>query len=350
MRKTLQIRDRTIGDGKPTFVIAEIGVNHDGSVNRALELVEIAGRCGADGVKLQVFKASQLMHRSSEFATYQKAQCDQADPQEMLRKYELDEEQVRQVVDAIVKQGMVALATPFSIEDVGMIEAIDLAAVKIASPDLVNLPLLRRCAALGRPMLISTGAATMDEVARCAGWLREMGTGFAFLHCISSYPVAAETANLGWISELREAFDVPVGYSDHSTETIAGALAVSGGACIVEKHLTYDRTATGPDHAASADPRQFAAYVEAIHLADRMCGEPGKKVLAAEEDVRRVSRQSLVTCRELSEGQIIAPSDLIVQRPGTGISAARFDSVVGRRAGRSIAAGTLLQEGMLRNA
>jgi N,N'-diacetyllegionaminate synthase len=349
-RSVMKIRDRVIGDGEPTFVIAEIGVNHDGSLDRGMELVKIARECGADAVKLQIFKAAQLMHRSSAFAEYQKSRCEQADPLEMLRKYELSKDEVRALVQAIDQHGMVPLATPFSLEDVGTIEAMELPALKIASPDIVNLPLLRRAVALEKPMLVSTGAATMQEVARAAGWLNEARASYGFLHCVSSYPVSVEFAHLGWIGELRERFGIPIGYSDHTTETIAGALAVASGACVVEKHLTCDRMAKGPDHFASADGDQFAKYVQAIRLAERLRGSAAKHVLPAEEDVRNVSRQSLVASQDVAAGEILRASHLIVQRPGTGISAADFDRIVGQRAIRHITAGTLLQREMLSDA
>jgi N,N'-diacetyllegionaminate synthase len=245
---------------------------------------------------------------------------------------------------------MVPLATPFSVSDVPTLAALDLPAIKIASPDLVNRPLLHRAAQLRKPMLLSTGAATMDEVAQAVDWLREWRAAFALLHCVSSYPTSSDDANLCWIAELATRFDVPIGYSDHTTDMTAGAFAVAAGARIVEKHLTYDCSAPGPDHAASADPRQFEQYVRLIRAADTMRGRPGKRVLPAERDVRRVSRQSLVAARPFKAGDTLTTGDLIVQRPGTGIPAAEIDRVSGRRVTCRIEAGTLLQWDMLSDA
>ena len=348
--KPLGIFGRLVGPGEPTLVIAEIGVNHDGSVARALELVEVAARCRADAVKLQIFRADSLMSGSSSFAAYQIKQCEDADPAAMLRKYELTAEELEQVVEAIRDRGMLPLATPFSISDVAILAEMNLPAVKIASPDLVNRPLLLHAAQLQKPLLISTGAATMDEVEQAVGWLRYWGAPFALLHCISSYPTPNHEANLCWIGELAARFDVPIGYSDHTTEILSGALAAAAGACIVEKHLTYDRDAQGPDHAASADPRQFAEYVRLIRMADKLRGRSGKCVLAGEEDVRRVSRQSLVLCRGLRPGDVLRGEDLIIQRPGTGIPAAMSERVVGRKVLRLLEAGTMLQWDMLSDA
>ena len=347
MTKSIHINRRKVGPGRPTFVIAEIGVNHDGSLVRALELVRIAKECGADAVKLQIFSARSLMHASSSFASYQKDRCADADASAMLRKYELREEALREVVGAIRNLGMVPLATPFSPADVETVMSLDLPAIKIASPDLVNRVLLQQAAETPRPMLVSCGAATMDEVSEAVGWLRGWNASFALLHCVSSYPTPTDQANLCWIGEMASWFDVPVGYSDHTTEIHSGAIAAAFGACIIEKHLTYDRTAPGPDHAASADPAQFAQYVAMIRGAGALSGTSGKRVLDIERDVRKVSRQSLVLARPLNVGEVVSESDVTVQRPGTGIPAAKITMAIGKRAARPLPAGTLLTWDML---
>ena len=346
----MRIADRTIGIGYPTLVIAEIGVNHDGSARRAIELVELAAACGANAVKLQIFSADNLMHASSQFAGYQQQRVDDADPAAMLRRFELSPTDVRDVVTAIRKRGLLPIATPFSPADVEVIAQLDLPAVKIASPDLVNYPLLERALELKLPLILSTGAATATEVGQTCEWLQDREAWFALLHCVSSYPTPTEQANLCWIGEMAARFDVPVGFSDHTTEAMAGALAVSAGAVIIEKHLTYDRRAKGPDHAASADPEQLAAYIGMVRRAEMMRGLPGKRVLEIEQDVRRVSRQSLVALRDLRAGEALAPTDVTVQRPGTGISAADIERAVGRRVAQAVPRGTLLQWEMLSDA
>lgn len=348
--RPLQIGGRPIGGpGNPAFVVAEIGVNHDGSLAQALQLVREARRAGADAVKFQLFSADALMHgEESRFAQYQSERAGPAEsPRHMLRRYELRPLEVAALVESIRAAGMVPLATPFSLPDVATLGSLDLPAIKIASPDLVNRPLLARAAELRVPMLISTGAATMDEVSQCVAWLRELNVDFVLLHCVSAYPVADEHAHLSWIGELAERFAVPVGYSDHTTSLAAGAFAVAAGACVIEKHLTYDRGAAGPDHAASADPQQFAEYVRTIRLSERLAGRRGKRVLPVERDVRTVSRQSLVLCRDLGEGERIGETDVTIQRPGTGIPAAQITVLVGKRVRQPLRAGTLLQWDML---
>jgi len=333
-----------------TLVIAEIGVNHDGSAKIATDLVRAAARCGADAVKLQIFHADRLMNESSQFADYQKRSGIDASPIDMLRRYELNERDLRQIVAEIIKAGMIPLATPFSPEDVQTIESLKLPAIKIASPDVVNWPLLKRAAKTGLLLLISTGAASISEITSSVAWLRGWGATFHLLHCISSYPTPAESVHLGWIAELARRFHVPAGFSDHSTEAMTGALAVAAGAVIVEKHLTYDRNAAGPDHASSFDPDRFAEYVRLIRLAEKMRGNGEKRVLEIERDVRTVSRQSLVATHDLPTGHIIGEGDLRVQRPGTGIPASALPSVIGLRVGQPIKAGQMLSWQLISNA
>ncbi|HEY1629465.1 MAG TPA: N-acetylneuraminate synthase family protein [Tepidisphaeraceae bacterium] len=346
---TLKIDGRFVGDGHRTLVIAEIGVNHDGSVEKAIELVQSAAAAGADAVKLQIFQADSLVHPSSGFAQYQRSRTKDADPSAMLRRYELSPNELRQVVDAICELNLMPLATPFSPGDVAMIEELNLPAIKIASPDLVNHLLLARAAGSGRPMIVSTGAATIEEVGEAVNWLRQWQAQFVLMHCVSSYPTPAYQAHLCWIQELAQ-FGAAVGYSDHTTELLAGAMAVASGACVVEKHLTYDRAAKGPDHAASADPGEFAEYVRLIRSAETLHGEAGKRVLEIERDVRTVSRQSLVLARDVSGGHVIDIADLTVQRPGTGIAPAAVSVAVGKAAKFPLRRGTLLQWDMLSDA
>lgn len=347
---SIKIDSRLVGPGRPSLVIAEIGVNHDGSVQRAIELVKIAEACGADAVKLQIFRAANLMHASSTFATYQRGRTSDAHPIDMLKRYELATGDIRRIVKEIRDRGMLPLATPFSPADLELIDAMRLPAIKIASPDLVNRPLIASAGRLGKPLLLSTGAAEVCEVEVTAGWMREWNAAYALLHCISAYPVPADAANLCWINELTQRFDVPVGYSDHTIDVMSGALAAAAGASIIERHLTYDRAAKGPDHAASSDPAQFSRYVKLVREADTLRGSPGKHVLEIEQDVRKVSRQSLVVRRALQPGDLLREEDLTVQRPGTGLPAAQITRAVGRKIVKAVTAGSLLQWDMLSDA
>ncbi len=330
------------------LVIAEIGVNHDGRLDRALQLVEIAARCGCDAVKLQVFRAAQLMHPSGRLADYQQGRVSETDPVSMLRKYELSEAELAEVVAQIRRLGLEPVATPFSPGDVDTLGRLGVSAVKIASPDVINLPLLRRAALLGKPMLISTGATNLDEIDRAVAWLDGMFADYALLHCVSSYPAPDEQLNLGWITRLAERYgDRPVGYSDHGESELAGACAVSAGALIVERHLTFDRSASGPDHAASSDEAGMARYVQMIRRAQAMTGVGHRRVLPVERDVREVSRQSLVWTRNLPAGHCITPADMTTMRPGVGVSAALHDTLIDQMLLRPVRAGDLVDPALI---
>ena len=343
---SFDIAGRPVARDADVFVIAEIGVNHDGSVDRAVELVGSAREAGADAVKLQLFRADRLVHASATAASYQVANCGAVDQASLLSRFELTPGAVAKVVEAIRSAGLVPIATPFSIADVELIESLDLPAIKLASPDLVNLPLLDRAMSTGRPLLLSTGAATLDEIDATVSRLETHP--FALLHCVSAYPTPVDAAHLSWVNKLENRFPaLPIGYSDHTDQPMAGALAVAAGARVIEKHLTWNRDAIGPDHRASFDPSQFADYVQSIRTAQRLLGSGTKRVLPIEDDVRRLSRQSLVLARNVEAGQSLQRDDLEVRRPGTGIPAASFEAIVGRQLRSTHAAGTLLAWDML---
>jgi N-acetylneuraminate synthase/N,N'-diacetyllegionaminate synthase len=346
--RVLEIGGRRVGDGERPFIIAELGVNHDGSVERALAMVDAAAAAGADAIKTQCFRADLLMSGASALAKYQ-ADAGERDPREMLRRLELDDAAMRAVVERARSRGVLAIVTVFSLELVETASAMGWHAYKFASPDITHRPLIERVASLGKPMLLSTGAASLDEAERAFGWVRELGAAerCAFFQCVSSYPARDEDASLGAIGVLRDALPCPVGYSDHTPGVDTGALAVCAGATILEKHLTYDRGAKGPDHAASLDPAQFAEYVRLAHRAGAMLGPRRKRVLESESDVRRVSRQSIVSTRALRAGERVTREMLTVKRPGTGLPPYQLDGVVGRTLARDVGADTPLTDGDL---
>lgn len=345
---SIEIAGRTVGVGHEPYVIAELGVNHDGDPARAVALVEHAARAGADAVKTQCFRADLLMSGASSLASYQ-AQAGERDPREMLRRLELRDDAMRAVVDRARALGVHAIVTVFSLELVAGAGEMGWDAYKLASPDIVNLPLIEGIVALGAPVLLSTGAADMDEVLRAARWTQRLGAGgrSAFFHCVSSYPASDDDAALGGVGALLDRLDSPVGYSDHTASVDTGALAVAAGAALLEKHLTYDRGARGPDHRASLDPEQFAEYVRLARRSHAMLGAREKRVLACEREVRLVSRQSLVAARDLPAGHALTREDLRVKRPGTGLEPWRLGEVLGRRLARGVVADAPLTSGDL---
>jgi sialic acid synthase SpsE len=345
----MQIGTRQIGDGAP-YVIAEIGVNHDGSAERALALVDAAAEAGADAIKLQLFRAELLMSRASRLAAYQ-ASAGERDPVEMLKRLELSIDAMARVAERARRAGLHAIVTPFSVELVESAHRVGFDAFKTASPDVINRPLLDAIARTGKPMIVSTGAATLDEVARAADWLAPYAGRVAWLQCVSSYPTPDEDAAIRAMEALRTVVHGPVGYSDHTTGVDTGAVAAALGAAILEKHFTWSKGAPGPDHAASLEPSEFRAYASMAReegvmrdwMAGRMpvredprWGPPEKRVLECEREVRRLSRQSLVSTRALRAGDVVSAADITIKRPGTGIEPWRFEEVVGRKLARAV--------------
>ncbi|MBX3358490.1 MAG: N-acetylneuraminate synthase family protein [Phycisphaeraceae bacterium] len=365
----MRIGSREIGPEQSPYIIAELGVNHDGSVDRAMELVRAADEAHADAVKLQLFETDRLMSRAARLAVYQ-SRAGESDPFAMLRRLELGIDQMRPVVEHARDLGMQTIVTVFSVELVAVAEGLASAyggfdAYKTASPDITNRPLLEALAATGKPLILSTGAATLDEVSRAIGWLAGARDRLAVLQCVSAYPTPMEHASLGGIAAIRGVFGEPVGYSDHTPSIETGWMAVACGASILEKHFTYSRSAAGPDHAASLEPVEFMEYgakaVErrlsarrggaggegAEHVTCPVSAPPGKPVLAIEEDVRTVSRQSLTTTRALPAGHRLAREDLTIKRPGTGIPPYELDATLGRVLVRGVEADMPLTQGDL---
>ncbi|MBL4591583.1 MAG: N-acetylneuraminate synthase family protein [Phycisphaerales bacterium] len=377
----MRIGDREIGVNHPPYIIAEIGVNHDGEIARALELTDAAADAGADAVKLQFFETDRLMSKAAKLAAYQK-NAGETDPIEMLRRLELTIDEMALVVDRAHERGIHAIVTVFSTELVEVAETLAWDAYKTASPDIVNRPLLEALMATGKPMIVSTGARELDEVLRAIEWLDDARNRLAVLQCVSCYP--APDAALGGIKIIGDATGLPVGYSDHSKDSNMGAMAVAAGAVILEKHFTDSCMRQGPDHAASlhicylewycVESRQAvgarhmyklvedSAYgangsktaVDVGDLPDYLfdqLGENGgtgfyaaidyktvKTILDCERDVRTVSRQSIVSTCSIASGIKITRDMLTIKRPGTGILAYEIDTVVGRKASRTIEA------------
>ncbi|MEL6796323.1 MAG: N-acetylneuraminate synthase family protein [Planctomycetota bacterium] len=342
----MHIGEREIGPRQPPYIIAEIGVNHDGSAERAVELTEAAAKAGADAIKLQLFETDRLMSKASRLAAYQ-IDAGESDPFAMLRRLELSIDGMAHAVRRAHELGVHAIVTVFSVELVAAAQRLPWDAYKSASPDIINRPLLEAMAGTGLPLIVSTGASTLDEVTRAADWLDGSRDRTAMLQCVSSYP--APDAALGGIRTIVEATRLRTGYSDHTASIETGAHAVAAGALLLERHITHDKDAAGPDHAASLGPKEFARYVRLARAASLGASfvEPGKRVLECERDVRSVSRQSLVATRDLPAGCIVQRKDLTIKRPGTGLAPWRLDSVIGRRIALPVDADTPLLESSL---
>lgn len=329
----VRLADVEVGTGEPVLIIAEAGINHDGQVDDALRLIDAAAAAGADAVKFQIFRAAELVSRRASTATYQQ-QGGAGDSQlELLTRLELSDAELTRLAQHCAACKLVLLATPFGEADVDRVCALGAPAIKLASTDIDNVPLLRRVAATQLPLIVSTGAADHVEVARAVDLLTDCGARhrLVLLHCVSSYPTPLDAANLRAIQTLLAAFAVPVGYSDHTTGTQTGALAVAAGACVLEKHLTLDRHRPGPDHAMSLTPAQLREYVVQVRRAEAALGSGMLSVADLEQDVRRVARKSVVAARPIDADTPLDATMLTIKRPGGGIPPAALDQLIGRR-------------------
>ncbi|HEY3245160.1 MAG TPA: N-acetylneuraminate synthase family protein [Phycisphaerae bacterium] len=327
---TVTIGSRPIGEHQRTFVIAEAGVNHNGNLGTAIALTEAAAEAGADAVKFQIFTADELAG-SAPTAAYQRAATGAAGQRDMLRTLELRDEDFRAVAVRARRSGLEFLATPFSIPDLRRLQSSQPAAVKIASTDINNAPLLTAAAQTGLPLIVSTGASLREELDAAVKVLGSAARGrLILLHCVSAYPAPWNLANLRAIRAMQQRYNLPVGFSDHTTSTQIGALAVAAGACVLEKHFTLDRGAPGPDHAMSLDPRQLSEYVAAVRRAEEALGSGALGMSAAELEVRRIARKSVVAARRIDAGEILTPTMLSLKRPEGGIPPNDFARLVGR--------------------
>lgn len=329
----LSIRDRQVGPSLPPFVIAEIGVNHNGSIDEAIRLVDAAASLGVDAIKCQWFDADSLMCESAELADYQRLQGE-TNAREMLRRLQLSPDALGRILDRAHDHGLAGILTIFSHDQIDAVIAQPWDAFKTASPDIIHLPLLEGLSRTGRPLIVSTGAATLEEIRDVACIY-----GDAFLHCVSAYPTPDDCAHLAGIRAMGRIVGAarPVGYSDHTTSIETGGLAVLAGASILEKHFTLDPDATGPDHASSLGPEAMGAYVQFAMRAHTMAGPDGFGDRAIEEGVRQVSRQCVVTRRPMRAGTVLTHDDLTIKRPGIGsFPPAMLTELIGQTLSRDV--------------
>jgi sialic acid synthase SpsE len=332
----MRIGTRQIGRDCPTYVIAEIGVNHDGSLERALELVRACADAGAGAVKFQSFDPTDLVTERAPLADYQRrAGAGVSSQLEMLAPLALTVEQLARLAACCAELGVDFLSSPFDLENGRRLAELGVPAIKVASGELTNLQLLSGLAALGRPLLISTGMGTLEDIARAVEAVGD--TPAALLHCVSSYPTPPEQANLRAIQTLQRLFpERVVGYSDHCLGIEVSLAAVALGASVLERHVTYDRAAAGPDHAISLLPGELAELIRRTRLVESALGSGEKKPQQAELNTMAVARRSLIATRRIQTGEQITAADVAAKRPANGLSPARLSELLGRPATRTI--------------
>ncbi len=330
-----------------TLVIAEAGVNHNGDIELAKKLIAHAAEAGADLVKFQSFHAAKIICMQAPKADYQKGATDPTESQyEMVRKLELSRADHEVLIAECQRLGIGFFSTAFDSESFDMLVDLGLDQVKIPSGEITNLPLLRYMTRLGKPVILSTGMAGLGEIEAALEVIESSGTprqSVTILHCNTEYPTPMEDVNLRAMVNLKAAFGLPVGYSDHTAGIEIAIAAVALGAVVIEKHFTLDRNLPGPDHQASLEPQEFKAMVSAIRNIERAMGDGIKRPSPSERKNKAIARKSLVASCPIAAGERFSEQNLTAKRPGTGISPMRWDEINGTVATRSYVPDELIQ-------
>lgn len=328
-----------------TFIIAEAGVNHNGDIKLAEQLVKEAAKAGADAVKFQTFCTDHLVTKSADKAAYQKVNTAYSESQfEMLKSLELSENDFL-FLNNVCKQNHVEfMSTPFDESSVDILERTGVKRYKISSGDITNKRLLQYVAGTGKPVILSTGMSDLEEIEEAVAWIRETGNNaITLLHCTSSYPARFEDVNMSAIQKMKNYFKIPTGYSDHTEGLEIPVMAVSLGASVIEKHITISKKLPGPDHRASLDIDEFEQMVRCIRNVEKAFGSGIKRPVENESNTRDVARKSIVVTRDLPRGYILQPGDLDIKRPGTGIPPKYLDSLYNKKLLRAVLQDTTLR-------
>jgi len=326
--------DLKIGPGHPVFIIAEAGINHEGDLDVAMELVDAAATTGADAVKFQTFVTELVITRRTPKANYHIETTGDDDVEswfELIKREELPLNDFAKIKARCDEKGILFLSTPYDMPSVDTLKSIGAPAIKIASTDTNNIPLLRYMAKTGLPLLLSTGMTDMTELTQSIAAIRGAGcTDLAVMQCTAEYPAPTDQINLKAMNTIGDTFDVAVGYSDHTEGEAAAIAAVAMGACVYEKHFTLDKTAAGPDHRASMEPDELKALIVKMRQTEQMLGDGDKRIMPCEAKNKPILQKSIVAARALSAGTVLTEDDLLTKRTGgVGIAPTRFDDVVG---------------------
>ena len=318
---------------KHTFIIAEAGVNHNGSLALAKQLIDVASEAGADAVKFQTFKADKLVSKSAKKAQYQQKSTDSNESQyDMIKKLELDIETHKELMAYCKEKNIMFLSTPFDLESIELLNDLGLEIFKIPSGEITNLPYLRHIGKLSKKVILSTGMADIGEIEDALDLLVQAGTkkeNITVLHANTMYPTPMEDVNLRAMQTIGNTFDLDFGYSDHTLGIEVPVGAVAMGATVIEKHFTLDTTMPGPDHKASLEPHELKAMVKAIRNIEKALGSGIKKPTASEKPNMEVARKSIVAAKMIKEGEVLSEENLTVKRPGNGINPMRWDELIG---------------------
>lgn len=322
-----------------TLIIAEAGVNHNGSMNIAKQLIDVAAMAGVDYVKFQTFKAENLVSKTAQKAEYQKKNIGGSDNSQyaMLKSLELSEKQHFELIEYCNSKGVKFFSTAFDLDSIAFLASLDMPLWKVPSGEITNFPYLRAIGKTGKPVILSSGMANIQEIADAINVLVRFGTkreNITLLHCTTEYPAPKNEVNLSAIQTMRECFGLPVGYSDHTKGIEIAVAAVALGACVIEKHFTIDRNMEGPDHAASLEPNELKQMVDYIRNVESSIGNGIKEPALSEVKNISIARKSIVASRDIKAGEQFTDECLTAKRPAGGISPMKWECVVGQTAKR----------------
>lgn len=335
--KEITIGSKKIGDNHPVFIIAEAGSNHNRNLQQAKKLIEVAAEVEADAVKFQTYSAETMYSKKTVTPYYLEGKMEQKSVWQLIKDIELPREWQGELADYSRSHGLIFLSTPFDYPAIKELEELNILAYKIASFEIVDLPFLKEIARQNKPIILSTGMASLGDIEDAINAIREIhNSPLALLHCSISYPPPIEILNLKSIQTLKQAFQIPIGYSDHTMSVNIPSVAVTLGACIIEKHFTLDRTLKGPDHIFALEPDELKQMVKNIRETELALGSPMKLLTDPEKDMYKIGRRSIIAKNDIPKGKIITESDLIVKRPGYGIPPKYLNIVIGRKVQKDI--------------
>lgn len=342
--KDLHIGNKSIGNRNPIFIIAEIGVNHNGDIGIAKKLIDVAFEAGADAVKFQTFFTKDHISKVASTAEYQNKSSSVKTQLELVKKLELKKEDFLNLKEYAENCGLIFLSTPFDFKSVNLLMDLDIPVFKVSSGDLTNKPLLEKIAQTGKPVILSTGMANLSEINEAIKWLVDNGCkAYSLMQCTSSYPTEIKDCNLMVIKTFQKYFDVPIGFSDHTVNSISSIIAVGLGINFIEKHITLDHTLNGPDHSMSMEPKEFKQFVQSIKNAQEALGNGIKETLPCEENVKKLARKSIVALTDISKGTLLNYQNIGIKRPGTGIHPKLIENIIGRKIKQDVAEDSLLK-------
>ncbi len=342
--KSVTIGNRRIGSGAPIFIIAEAGVNHNGNVGLAKQMIDAAKSAGADAIKFQTFNSEDLVIPDAPCARYQRTGARVVFQLDMIKKLQLKDADFEELSRYCDKKNIMFLSTPFDLQSVSLLESLDVPAFKIGSGDITNIPLILLAARKRKTIILSTGMATLSEIERAVSAVYSTGNRkVVLLHCTSSYPAEYKDVNLRAITIMQKLFFLPVGYSDHTLGIDIAVAAAAIGASVIEKHFTLDRNFRGPDHKASLEPDELRNMVVAIRNVQASLGDGIKRPMRSEFEIRKVARKSIVTARDIQKGDVVTFDMLAIKRPGTGMEPDLIGGVIGKKAKKNIRKDSLIK-------